>query len=208
MGAIINPLSTEAAVWVEKKRSASHYTICLPLATRYSFRPLGRGEWIAVVDSLIGRCLELSEVRTVNPIGNTLRLTWVNLALYVPVTRCWWKNRGAIKQRQTIWVRYGQPWGVEEDYGDLGVGVVLLFCSNHLLTSSSLPPSSCSGQRLRHAQRLALYSTLIHICEVFCSAVYKDLKICEMSPSQQKKMILRFHINSTVSCCREDRCCL
>lgn len=41
---------------------------------------------MAIVDSLIGKCLEWSGVRGVHPRGSTPWLTGVNLALYVPVT--------------------------------------------------------------------------------------------------------------------------
>ena len=82
MGAIINPLNTEAIIGGVKKDLP--HTIYLPTIL-YSVTPLagkkiawglcGRGEQNAIGDSLIGKCLELSGARTVNPSGNTPWLT-------------------------------------------------------------------------------------------------------------------------------------
>lgn len=81
MGAIINPLSTEAADGGEKDQPLTITSIYLQQLYILSDL-IGGGSQVGVVgwgiaisDSLIGRCLELSGVRTVNPSGNTSWLT-------------------------------------------------------------------------------------------------------------------------------------
>lgn len=72
--------------------------------------PCGGETWMAADDSLIGKCLELCEVKASTPCGNPLWLTCVSLALSVSITPCWWKSIEAIKQRRSAWVSNGQSW--------------------------------------------------------------------------------------------------
>lgn len=194
--------------WWRGKRPALHYNFYLSPATTYSFRPCwgdgGVHSWgvvgwgIAISDSLIGRCLELSGVRTVNPSGNTSWLTWVNLALYVSVTPCWWKNRGAIKQRQTIWVCYGQPWGVERTLGKWGwcscsaPFLFLLFCALLALFKS--------------AHMLKGWLLITQRCRTEWSKQgFKN--VWNVSKSMGKNNLYLDVPKTIFYCCKETRCC-